>query len=191
MMNKTPRVWTGLALAAAVGLCGCATNQEEGPTVSKAPMKKPEAGQVAAGANLAPTEGHEAEGKVSFIQEVEGLRVVADFRGLKPGDHGFHIHEYGDCSAPDASSAGGHFNPTGMPHGGPDSEKHHLGDLGNITANEDGVAHMDRVFAFLSLSGTNSIIGHSMILHANPDDLKSQPSGNAGPRVACGVIKRE
>lgn len=140
-------------------------------------------------ATLNPTQGHNVKGTVTFTKVDSGVRVVADIAGLKPGEHGFHIHENGDCSAPDASSAGGHFNPTGMPHGGPDSEEHHLGDMGNITADASGRTHLDRVFSFLELSGANSIVGHAVIVHGGQDDLTSQPSGNAGVRVACGVIE--
>jgi Cu-Zn family superoxide dismutase len=126
---------------------------------------------------------------VTFTREKNGVRVVANLTGLKPGEHGFHIHENGDCSAPDGSSAGGHFNPTGAPHGGPDSAQHHLGDLGNLTADDSGAAKMDQVFDFLKLNGPNTIVGRGLIVHAGRDDLTSQPTGNAGPRVACGVIK--
>lgn len=140
-------------------------------------------------ARLTPTQGNEVRGTVTFTTQNQGVRVVADLTGLSPGEHGFHIHENGDCSAPDGSSAGGHFNPTDMPHGGPDSEQHHVGDLGNMTADESGNAKMDRVFSFLSLSGTNSIVGRGLIVHAGQDDLTSQPSGDAGARVACGVIE--
>ena len=140
-------------------------------------------------ADLEPTQGNTVRGTISFTATNEGVRVVADLTGLTEGDHGIHIHDKGDCSAPDAKSAGDHFNPTGMPHGGPDAQKHHAGDLGNITGDSSGKGHLDRVFNFLSLSGTNSIVGHSVIVHAGKDDLTSQPAGNAGNRVACGVIR--
>ena len=140
-------------------------------------------------ATLTPTQGHDVKGTVTFTKVDNGVRVVADITGLTPGEHGFHVHEKGDCSAPDGSSAGGHFNPTGMPHGGPDSEKHHIGDLGNLTADASGKATLDRVFTFLELSGTNSIVGCGLVVHQGADDLTSQPSGDAGARVACGVIE--
>ena len=149
---------------------------------------KPEtAGAVA---ELKPTQASNVRGTVTFTPTTYGVRVAADVTGLSPGDHGFHIHEKGDCSAPDGSSAGGHFNPAGMPHGGPRDEKRHVGDLGNLVADDSGKAHYEVVDRFLTLEGTNSIIGRSVIVHEKVDDLKSQPTGNAGGRVACGVIQR-
>jgi Cu-Zn family superoxide dismutase len=116
---------------------------------------------------------------------------VADLEGLEPGLHGFHIHEVGDCSAPDASSAGGHFNPDNTPHGTPENPpaQRHVGDLGNLEADAEGKAHYERVDQMLPLRGPNSIVGKSVIVHAQADDLSSQPSGSAGPRLACGVIQ--
>lgn len=137
---------------------------------------------------LHPTQGNNVTGTVSFTAVNDGVRIVADLEGLTPGDHGFHIHEFGDCSAPDGSSAGGHFNPTKKPHGAPESEERHVGDLGNITADEDGKAHYDRIDKVIELNGENSIVGHAMIVHSKADDF-SQPTGNAGTRVACGVIE--
>jgi len=102
--------------------------------------------------------------------------------------HALQVHENGDCSAPDASSAGGHYNPTGMPHGGPGSMNAHLGDLGNFAADANGEAHLDFIDTYLTLTGPYSIIGHALIVHAGADDYVSQPAGNSGPRVACGVI---
>jgi Cu-Zn family superoxide dismutase len=129
-------------------------------------------------------------GTVNFIRDGDGLRVEADIIGLTPGSHGFHIHEKGDCSAVDASSAGGHFNPTGMPHSGPGDHQRHVGDFGNLEAKEGGKAHFSRIFPDLKVDGETSIIGKAVIVHAKADDLKTQPSGDAGGRVACGVISR-
>jgi len=142
-------------------------------------------------ARLNPTQGNHVQGTVFFSKETEGIRVTGDITGLTPGKHGFHIHEKGDCSAPDGSSAGGHYNPTGMPHGGPKDVEQHVGDLGNITANSEGVAKFAYTVKWFRLTGENSIIGRAVIVHAQADDLKSQPSGNAGPRVACGVIEKQ
>jgi Cu-Zn family superoxide dismutase len=132
--------------------------------------------------------GSKVAGKVIFRQTRSGVEINAELTGLKPGEHGFHVHEFGDCSMADGTCAGGHFNPTGAPHAGPDAEKRHAGDLGNIEADADGNATYKRVDKMLSLNGKNSIIGRSIIVHADPDDLKTQPSGNAGARVGCGVI---
>lgn len=142
-------------------------------------------------AELSPTEGNDARGQVTFTATDGGVRVVADLEGLDAGAHGFHIHENGDCSAPDASSAGGHFNPTGAPHGAPDAPaaERHVGDLGNIEAGADGTARYDRTDSVISLSGANSIVGKAVVVHAGTDDLSSQPSGDAGNRLACGVIE--
>lgn len=141
-------------------------------------------------ADLEPTQGNHVHGSVQFLREPEGVRVVVQLSGLTPGEHGIHIHEKGDCSAPDASSAGGHFNPTHRPHGAREEvEQRHVGDLGNITAGPDGRARLNYVDVHLSLTGPNSIVGRAVIVHANPDDLVSQPAGNSGPRVACGVIQ--
>lgn len=140
---------------------------------------------------LHPTKDHQVTGTVVFTVVDGGVRVVADLEGLTPGDHGFHVHEFGDCSAPDGSSAGGHFNPTKKQHGGPDSEERHVGDFGNITADANGKAHYDRVDTVIKLSGENSIVGHSVVVHEKADDLVTQPTGNSGARVACGVIEAE
>jgi Cu-Zn family superoxide dismutase len=170
-----------LPVLAMVALSGC---QPSEPTPNVGETLAPQE----AVATLEPTEGNQVSGTVRFVAEGNTVRVIAEITGLTPGKHGFHIHEKGDCSAPDGSSAGGHFNPTGMPHGSPDAEQHHVGDLGNLTADASGKATLDRAFAFLSLDGENSIVGRGLIVHAGADDLKTQPTGNAGARVACGVI---
>jgi Cu-Zn family superoxide dismutase len=125
---------------------------------------------------------------VRFEQVAGGVRITAQIEGLPVGNHGFHIHEFGDCSAPDGTSAGGHFNPAGAPHAGPTAVERHAGDLGNITADAQGLATYDRVDHVVQLAGIRGVIGRSVIVHAAPDDLSSQPTGNAGPRLACGVI---
>jgi Cu-Zn family superoxide dismutase len=127
-----------------------------------------------------------ASGVVYFEQKGRVVEITGKVMGLKPGKHGFHVHEYGDCTDPKCS--GGHYNPTNMPHGGPNSEKRHVGDLGNVVANKEGVAVINMKDKVISLSGPHSIIGRALIVHADPDDLESQPTGNAGDRIACGVI---
>jgi Cu-Zn family superoxide dismutase len=137
---------------------------------------------------LSPTEGSFVHGTVTFSQEGLGLHVSADIEGLTPGKHGFHIHQFGDLSAPDAKSAGGHFNPDNQRHGSPTDQARHVGDLGNIVADSAGKAHLDWTDTLIKFSGAHNIIGRAVIVHAGPDDLSTQPTGNAGARVACGVI---
>jgi len=134
---------------------------------------------------LEPTEGSHVMGTISLLQEGDAVHVAGEVRHLTPGKHGFHVHQFGDLRAPDGSTAGGHYNPDHDKHGGLDSAQHHLGDLGNITADDKGVALVDIVAHGLT---TRSIIGRSLVVHAKPDDLHTQPSGDSGSRVAVGVI---
>jgi len=136
-----------------------------------------------------PTQGSQVMGTVTFTKMEHGVKVVADIEGLTPGKHGIHIHEFGDCSSPDGTSAGSHFNPAAKTHGSPMDDNRHAGDMGNITAESNGKGHLDYIDHSISLEGEHSIIGKSMIIHANEDDLKTQPTGNAGARLACGVIE--
>ncbi|HYS95539.1 MAG TPA: superoxide dismutase family protein [Chthoniobacterales bacterium] len=140
-----------------------------------------------AAAQLESKSGSQVTGMVTFTKVGDEVQVVADIQNLKPGKHGFHVHEKGDCSAADAASAGGHFNPTQKHHGGPMTLDHHAGDLGNIEADASGKAHMDWK-GKLSLSGKDSIIGRSVVVHEKEDDLKTDPAGNSGARIACGTI---
>ncbi|WP_233200345.1 superoxide dismutase family protein [Blastopirellula marina] len=134
---------------------------------------------------LIPTEGNSVQGVLHMKMVGESLEITGQVKGLKPGEHGFHIHEFGDLSAADGTSAGGHFNPSGHDHGGPDSADHHAGDLGNITADDKGIATVNKVSKGLTIP---MIVGRTFVVHAGVDDLKSQPSGDSGPRVAVGVI---
>jgi superoxide dismutase, Cu-Zn family len=163
-------------LVVAYGLSGCSKSSEHGATGTKAI------------AVLYPAHGSKVQGVVSFSKERDGMHVEASMQGLSQGLHGFHIHEYGDCSSPDANSAGGHFNPTNMPHGSPTGEKHHAGDFGNVQADASGNAKLTLVVPALSFEGPNSILGRGVIVHAQADDFTTQPTGASGPRVACGVI---
>ena len=137
---------------------------------------------------LTPTEGSNVKGLVTFTQTDAGLLIVADVEGLSEGKHGFHIHEFGDISKSDGTSAGGHFNPEHKDHAGPEDEIRHAGDFGNIIADANGNARYERVDTLISFNGMNNIIGRSIIIHADEDDLVSQPTGDAGGRVAQGVI---
>jgi superoxide dismutase, Cu-Zn family len=152
------------------------------------PEEETERDMTEAVAVLHPTEGSQVHGTVTFTQVENGIKIVADVKGLSPGKHGFHIHEYGDCTAPDGTSAGGHFNPENMPHGAPTDMKRHVGDLGNLEADEEGWAHYERVDEHVALSGPHSIIGLAVIVHQDEDDFSTQPTGAAGSRMACGII---
>jgi Cu-Zn family superoxide dismutase len=138
-------------------------------------------------AQVTPTQGSEVSGQVKFTRRGEDTLVEVSLSHLSPGEHGFHIHEKGDCSAPDGLSAGGHFNPTGLPHGGLDGTRHE-GDLGNLLAAADGTVNVNFHVRHLELSGDHGVIGRAVIVHAAADDLKTQPSGNSGKRLACGTI---
>jgi len=135
------------------------------------------------------TAGNKCHGVVRFTQEGDSVKVVADIEGLNPGQkHAIHVHQFGDCTASDGMSAGGHYNPEGHQHGLPEAEKRHAGDLGNLTADNDGKAHYEITVKNITVAGTkNPIVGRGVIVHAKVDD-GGQPVGNAGARIACGVI---
>jgi superoxide dismutase, Cu-Zn family len=126
-------------------------------------------------------------GTVSFTKTSGGVKVEAKIKGLTPGKHGFHIHEFGDATSPDAKSAGGHFNPKNHPHSGPGMQRH-VGDLGNIEADAEGNATYDKIDSQLMFHGDSNILGRAVIVHEKADDLKTQPTGDAGGRVGIGVI---
>ena len=140
-------------------------------------------------ASLTPTQGSTVRGIVTFRLMDGQMTVVAKVSGLKPnGEHGFHVHELGNCASTDGSSAGGHFNPDGKPHG-PQSAPHHAGDLPALKADGQGVADQKFVLTGLSIAeGVASVVGRAVIVHAQPDDYSTQPTGNSGGRIACGVI---
>jgi Cu-Zn family superoxide dismutase len=143
-------------------------------------------------ADLEPTRGNDVSGEARFRDLGEGqVEVELELTGLEPmSTHAFHIHEFGDCSAPDASSAGNHFNPTGEPHGLPPVPNRHAGDLGNLTADAEGTAVVRRTYNTLPLGGTRAVIGKAIIVHESAD-RGVQPSGGSGDRIACGVIIEE
>jgi len=140
-------------------------------------------------AEMTPLGGSTVKGKVSFRPVAGSVEVEVDLSGITSGPRGFHIHEKGDCSAPDGSSAGGHFNPGGKAHGSPRDTERHAGDLGNLQVDKDGNAKFRFIDPQLKLSGADSIVGRSVIVHEKADDLKTKPTGDAGGRVACGEIK--
>jgi Cu-Zn family superoxide dismutase len=171
--NAFYRTGLGLIAAGALGLFGTSAFAQE-------PTK--------AIAVLHPLKDSYVEGTVTFAKSGNEVKIVADVTGLTPGKHGFHIHQYGDCSSSDGSSAGGHFNPTNNPHASHDAAQRHEGDMGNLEADASGKAHLELTDNMMTMSGEKSIIGRGIIVHEKEDDLKSQPVGNAGGRVACGVI---
>jgi|SRR5579871_112858 len=128
------------------------------------------------------------KGVVRFHATEEGVEITGEITGLTPGGHGFHVHQFGDCSSADPKCHGAHFNPDKKKHGGPDAEERHVGDLGNIMANDMGIATIKMKDKVIALSGLHNIIGRSIIIHAKEDDLKSDPAGNAGDRIAGGVV---
>lgn len=174
-----------LATCAALGLAACGTTPPQQP----APQAHAEHDAVA---NLASASGSLVSGRLQVMtMGANGVHIAGDIGGLAPGSsHGFHIHEKGDCSAADASSAGGHFNPAGNPHGRMDDGPHHAGDIDNIVANAQGVARVNMHVSGVTLGtgAANDVAGRAIVVHADPDDYASQPAGNAGKRVACGVI---
>ena len=164
-----------LAAIAAASLAACASMS--GPSAT---------------ASLRPTTGSSVSGTVNFVQSGGVVMVSGEVRGLRPNaEVGFHVHDKGDCSSGDGMSTGGHFNPEGKPHGQHGQAAHHVGDLPSLKANASGVAS----FSFQSSSirvgsGAADIVGRGLIVHRDPDDYKTQPTGNAGPRLACAVIAK-
>ena len=148
----------------------------------------------AASAALEPTEGNEARGNLRFEVADGYVHVTGQVTGLTPGaEHGFHVHETGDCSAPDGTSAGGHFKPDDSDHGRAGEGEHHVGDSDNLMANDEGVADVDRQLhgATIGDGAAGDIVGKGVIVHAGADDYVSQPTGDAGARLACGVIEAQ
>ena len=177
-MNFVKTLFIGLVLASFAGLIALAQTPAAKSAVSSKGISV-----------LHPTAGNKVSGTVTFTPVADGVQVHAEIAGLTPGKHGFHIHEFGDCSAADASSAGAHFNPTNQPHAGPDAAARHEGDMGNVEADASGNAKLDYVDHQISLaSDAKSAIGRSVVVHAKADDPKTQPSGDSGARIACGVI---
>jgi Cu-Zn family superoxide dismutase len=137
---------------------------------------------------LAPTKDSTVSGVVTFTVMGDSVQIKGEIKNLTPGKHGFHVHEFGDISAPDGMATGGHFNPENLKHGGPHATERHVGDLGNIDADKSGIAKIDISDKLVTLQGKHSVIGRGLIVHAKADDEKTQPTGDAGGRVAQGVI---
>jgi superoxide dismutase, Cu-Zn family len=178
MLTQLLRI--GLCLATASTVLGCEKHTQHATTKDMS--------AVAAEAVLSPTEGSEASGRVRFRTTTAGVEVEVELAGLEPNsEHGFHIHEKGDCSAPDGTSAGGHYAPDGNPHGLPPDPNRHAGDMGNVVADDAGRVSLTETFDTFSLGGERSVLGRAVILHADRD-TGAQPTGAAGARLACGVI---
>lgn len=181
-----------LTVSAVLALTACAGTGEHRTGSPVAASGAASASTVtSASVNLAAASGSLASGKLKLMPMGNGVHITGTVGGLKPnGTHGFHIHEKGDCSAADASSAGGHFNPGAKPHGRITNPQHHAGDNDNLIANGEGVATVNAHFAGVTLGGgaATDVIGKAVVVHADPDDYSSQPAGNAGARIACGVI---
>ena len=167
------RLFAASALSAILLAAGCAAPQGPGAVAS-----------------LKPTTGNNTSGTVRFVQSGSQVLVSGEVRGLTPGAiHGFHVHEKGDCSSFDGNSAGGHFNPDGRPHGQHGHAPHHAGDLPSLKADANGVATFSFETNTITVgSGITDVIGKGLIVHRNPDDYITQPTGNSGPRLACAVI---
>jgi Cu-Zn family superoxide dismutase len=168
---------TLLYVMALAGLAGCQSMPSDVPRAS---------------ATLEPTKGNKAAGSADFYQVGNKVRVVANVSGLTPGrEHGFHVHDAGDCSSGDGMSAKGHFNPQGKPHGHPQSGERHAGDMPALRADASGNARLDTELDIMTVTpGPESVVGRGLIVHADPDDYTTQPTGNAGARLACAVIQR-
>lgn len=185
-----------VATVLALGLAACSTTPEQTSrskhaAVATAPMATTSTVQRAQ-VNLASASGSIVSGQLSITPMAGGLHFKGEIGGFKPGStHAIHIHEKGDCSAADASSAGGHFNPADAMHGRVSTDTHHAGDMDNIVANAKGVARVDvrAMGPVLGGGAPNDAVGRSVIVHAAADDYASQPAGDAGSRVACGIIE--
>lgn len=173
-------------------LTGCCSTQKKHLSVDH---KVATSSDVFAVVNLEPKSGSDVRGNAWFKKGSMGLEVKVKIFNATPGLHGIHIHEFGDCSAADASSAGSHYNPTHLVHGKPDPKKYHAGDLGNIEVGRDGSGTLDIVIPQAhfnpEFTDYSNVIGKSLVVHEKTDDLKSQPSGDSGDRIACGVIAKE
>jgi len=171
-----------LAIAAAVALA------DQNDATKGAAQSQPMPGGKASAA-IEGRSGSKLTGSAEFMMHGGMMMVTVTVKDAAPGVHAVHVHEKGDCSAPDATSAGGHFNPGGHQHGAPDAKEHHAGDLGNMTVGADGTGSIMVHSGDLSLEGPNSVVGHAIIIHEKSDDFVTQPTGNAGGRIGCGVIK--
>lgn len=172
-----------LLMGISITLIGCERMQQPTSVIPATPEKQ-------AVAKISASNDSGLTGEVVFTQNGDQVTFMIEIQGASPGLHAVHIHEYGDCSAPDGTSAGGHWNPTDVAHGKWGEGEFHLGDIGNISVSEDGTGSLSLTTDLWEI-GTGSdidVVGKSMIVHAGEDDFTSQPSGAAGSRIGCGVI---
>jgi len=175
-----------IAIVPLVCLAACAGSKSS-TTATTAPHAGPTA--------TAMIEGRSAStltGTATFVQNGDAVHVTVDVANAPEGVHAVHLHEKGDCSAPDAASAGGHFNPMHMEHGSPDAASHHAGDFGNMTVGGEGRGHLELDTTMLTVTpGDRSVVGRAIVVHAKEDDMHTQPTGNAGGRIGCGVVSEK
>ncbi len=164
---------------------GCA--QQEDKQKKKKVDKGPKVTEAVA--TIHAVEGEDISGAVTFTKTDDGTEVQAELENLSSGKHGFHIHQHGNCSDRESfASAGGHYNPTDQSHGAPTADQRHVGDMGNIPVGSDGLGELTYTDNIIKLNGKHSVVGHAVVLHAGEDDFESQPSGDAGSRIGCGII---
>lgn len=195
------------ALAIAVAIGGCTPDQKDTSPAASAPVAAEPVAPAPPPVVSAPAEipaGHamvalqsaadmKVSGDLTLTAQAGGVNISGTISGLTPGtQHGFHIHETGDCSAPDFKSAGGHFNPGNKDHGNPNSIMHHAGDMMNLSVDDNGSATMDVTVPGVTLGdgGADDVMNRAIVIHAGPDDYTSQPAGDSGSRIACGVIAK-
>ncbi len=186
MLHFKQIIFKGVGLIiAGMLLFGCARQSQKKPAEKK--DKEPQVTEAIA--TIHPAEGEEMTGTVTFTKTENGTKVEANLNNLSQGKHGFHIHEYGNCSDRESlASAGGHYNPANQPHASPTSDQRHVGDMGNIPAGPEGNGELTYTDPIIQLNGKHSVVGRAVVIHSGEDDLESQPSGAAGSRIGCGVI---
>ena len=188
------RYLTAVGTVTLLVACGQREGAREPVTAAATPEPATVTAQPAprsANVQLQATAGNRTYGTLQLVAMSDAVRVQGSVQGLQPdSEFGFHVHEKGDCSAPDASSAGDHFNPAGAQHGRPDADARHAGDMWNLKSDASGEARLDVTLQGMSLEdGSNAVLGKAIVVHAQPDDYTSQPAGNSGDRIACGVIE--
>lgn len=191
-MDKLHMHKMAFAVLATTLVAGCSSTPPAPKAAEPAENAASQSTASHAQANLAGASGSLVSGRIELMPMGDGVHLAGTIGGLQPNSvHGIHVHEKGDCSAADASSAGGHFNPTGSAHGRAGSATHHAGDMDNVVAGADGTVSVNIHLAGVTLGGggANDIADRAIVVHGNADDYTSQPAGNSGPRVACGVIK--